>query len=105
MTMKANLTAERYESGMTFEQFVQRAEEPYAQIYRGVYQEVEIPQADLSRFAELVKRHGGQVRVLALTEDWCGDSQQNLPIVAKIAENTPGMNCASCKARSLKTKI
>lgn len=31
----------------------------------------------------------GEVRLLALTEDWCGDCVANLPVVARLVESLP----------------
>ena len=40
---------------------------------------------------EAVSRYGGEICVVAMTEDWCGDSLFNLPLIARIASEVPGM--------------
>ncbi|UFT98190.1 thioredoxin family protein [Radiobacillus kanasensis] len=49
-----------------------------------VYDEFEIP-ADASFFEELKQR---QLKVIVLTEDWCGDAMMNVPILLRIAEKS-----------------
>ncbi|MCG8466636.1 MAG: thioredoxin family protein [Gemmatimonadetes bacterium] len=41
--------------------------------------------------AERARAIPGSWKLLALTEDWCGDAVNTLPVVARLAERTPGL--------------
>lgn len=78
---------EVYHSGCTYQDYHDRI---YAE--GGIMEEMlsaserflEHQQLDLTAFAAL----SGPVRVLVLSEDWCGDCTDNLPILNRIGEET-----------------
>ena len=53
-----------------------------AELWHGVYERVRLP-ADIVEEARAIP---GTWRLVALTEDWCGDAVNTLPVVARFAE-------------------
>jgi len=39
----------------------------------------------------LIEKHGNKMNWVIITEAWCGDAAQNLPFIAKLAEQTPNV--------------
>jgi hypothetical protein len=75
------MNSERYEAAPDFPAYLETVE-ANAALWRGVYDRVRLP-------AELVERArsiGGTWRLAALSEDWCGDAVNTLPVVARLAE-------------------
>jgi len=56
-----------------------------ADLWAAIWRRVEVPEEYVRRVADL----GGAWHLLALSEDWCGDAVNTLPIVAKLAELAP----------------
>ncbi len=80
------ITRARYECGETFADFMARPK-PDAQLWMGILKRVTIPPEMSARVEAL----GGRWRLLALSEDWCGDSINILPIVARLADSVTNM--------------
>jgi hypothetical protein len=74
---------ERLDGALTPEQYIESMKEN-----RAVFEEnlaaVRLTDEERAFFAELPEKFG----VLVLTEDWCGDSAANLPIVVALARET-----------------
>ena len=69
-----------YQAGQTFDEFVTTAGE-HAALLRAVARRTVIP----SDIAAGIRAIGGQWHLLVLTEDWCGDSTNSLPVIARLA--------------------
>lgn len=81
------VTAERFEQGMTYDEFKQamtRNRERLEQNERVL----ELSPEDLAAFSGLAR----PLNVLAIAEDWCGDVIDNLPILARIAQESGKLN-------------
>lgn len=73
-----------WDSGQTFDTFV-AASGTHRALWEGIY-----------RIARLPDWAGGAVlpgvrRLLVIAEDWCGDAVNTVPILAKLADATPGL--------------
>lgn len=77
---------DRFESGLAFPDYLETVQE-HEELWRGVWDRARIP-ADLLENARAVP---GKWRLLALSEDWCGDAVNILPIVARLAEALPAI--------------
>ena len=77
------VTRERLEQGMTYEQFVAAMTKNQERLHESE-QATTIDQADLEFFRGLPE----PLDVLVLAEDWCGDVIANLPVLAKLAEES-----------------
>ncbi len=58
----------------------------HCSLWEGVYRLAVVPQWAL----EAVPADAG-IRLLVLVEDWCGDASNTVPIVAKLADQAPGL--------------
>jgi thiol-disulfide isomerase/thioredoxin len=74
---------------LSFEEYVDKAEMNVPTI-RANYEDTEVSEEDHKYFSSLSSRLGnGAIKVLAISEPWCGDCVENLPIVAKLASLYP----------------
>ena len=75
---------ERFASGAEFPEYlagVRKNEE----LWRGVYERVRVPEDLLAEALEIP----GRWKILVLSEDWCGDAVNLVPVVARLAELHP----------------
>jgi hypothetical protein len=78
------VTAERFASGMTWEQYlghIKRNRERFE--YN--HSETTLTDEDVEAFRSLASASDGPAKVLALGEDWCPDVFRGLPVMARIA--------------------
>jgi len=71
----------RFEGASTFEEYLETVEKN-RDLWHGVHDRVRLPE-------ELVKRArglSGRWRLVALSEDWCGDAVNTLPVIARLAK-------------------
>jgi hypothetical protein len=80
----------RFRNGFTWSEYVSQMKVNRERVTQ-LFDEVAITPEERQTFSEAVARHGGRLYVIALTEDWCGDATVNLPLVARLAEEIPGM--------------
>src|SRR5699024_6945956 len=70
-----------FEKAMTVETYIANMETNQREV-ESIYRQFEI-QDDENFFKKLSDE---QLRVIVLTEDWCGDAMVNVPVLLKIAE-------------------
>jgi hypothetical protein len=70
----------RYERALTFERYLEGVEKN-RELWRAVHERAELP----AELVEAARAAGGGWRLLALSEDWCGDAVNTLPVVARLA--------------------
>lgn len=80
-----NLTDD-FQRATPFHAYLNEVIENHA-LWNGLYDRARVPH-DL---VEAAVQAGGPFRLLALSEDWCGDAVNALPFVARWAEAVPGM--------------
>ena len=73
--------AARYEAAPRFPEYVSSVEKN-PELWQGVYRTVVVS----AEAAERLRNVPGQWRLLALSEDWCGDCVSTLPVIARLAE-------------------
>ena len=81
------VTREQFESGMTYAAYkaqMTRNREPFEQNEK----DLQLSAQDEQAFKDLPQ----PLNVMALAEDWCGDVIANLPIVARIAQESGKLN-------------
>lgn len=81
------ITAERYHAGQSFTDFL-AAVVKNAELWRAVAARARVPD-DLVRHVAAL---GGRWHLLVLSEDWCGDAVNTVPVVAKLAESAPNVD-------------
>jgi hypothetical protein len=80
----------RWQLGCSLDEFVAGMKTNQADMRRRL-REAELPESDRSYFTRF-QSFQSPIHVLVMTEDWCGDSLMNLPILARIVEAAPGMD-------------
>lgn len=80
--MRFTVGADRYEAAARFPAYLQTVEKN-ADLWRAMYRTASVAPGAVDR----LKNVSGHWRLLALSEDWCGDAVSTLPIVAKLAED------------------
>jgi hypothetical protein len=81
------ITRARYCEGETFAEFMARETINHA-LWVGITLHVSIPLEMSARVEAL----GGHWHLLVLSEDWCGDAVNIVPIMAKLAESVSNMD-------------
>jgi hypothetical protein len=59
----------------------------HRKLWEAVWQRATVPEWARAQAARL----GGEWRLLVISEDWCGDASNTVPVLAKLAEEVPGM--------------
>ncbi len=75
-----------WNAAMTFEQFVAQARPEHRALWEGIYRHAKSPEWA----AELVD--GRKLHLLAITEDWCMDTSNTIPFLARVTESVPGVD-------------
>ncbi len=76
----------RFKSALPFPDYLETVRKNES-LWRGVYQRARVPDAVVAEARALP----GTWHLLALSEDWCGDAVNILPVVARFAEALPNV--------------
>ncbi|TDM12114.1 thioredoxin family protein [Macrococcus lamae] len=71
-----------FENGLTVEAYINQMK-VNKEAMQSIYDRFELPED--KRLSDISDKH---MKVIAITEDWCGDAMMNIPILLKIAEKT-----------------
>lgn len=80
------VTNERFAQGMTLQQYLDQMgtnKEKFVQFLN----EIKVKREDRAALDRL----GKTLKVLVITEDWCGDALYNVPVLAKLVEGNPNI--------------
>jgi hypothetical protein len=80
------VTRERFEQGMTFQQYLDQMG-TNKDTFVKFLSEIQIRPEDRAALDRL----GRKVKVLVITEDWCGDALYNVPVLARLVEGNPNV--------------
>jgi len=80
------VTRERFEQGMTFQQYLDQMG-TNKETFTKFLSEIKIRPEDKDALAKL----GKKLKVMVITEDWCGDALYNVPVLAKLVEGSPNI--------------
>jgi hypothetical protein len=72
------------ELGLNWDEYLKRCKENIARM-KSIYRTVSIPERILESF-----RQKGPMTIVCISEDWCPDCAQNVPLLVKLAEILPG---------------
>ncbi|MGI9629266.1 MAG: thioredoxin family protein [Longimicrobiales bacterium] len=78
---------QRFESGLTFPAYLETVEKN-ADLWKGVYERATVPE-ELETAAREIP---GSWHLLVLSEDWCGDAANILPVLARLTEAVPNLD-------------
>ncbi|HEY1951589.1 MAG TPA: thioredoxin family protein [Gemmatimonadaceae bacterium] len=81
------ITKARYCDGETFADFMARPVKNH-ELWVGIYKHVVVP-IEISARVEAL---GGRWHLLVLSEDWCGDAVNIVPVIAKLTESVSNMD-------------
>ncbi len=79
--MNSTVNRERFEAALTFEQYLETVVKN-RELWHGVHERVRLPD-DLVEEARALPDGW---HLLALSEDWCGDAVNTLPVLARLAD-------------------
>jgi hypothetical protein len=72
-----------FEKGIEAAQYIENLRY-YKSVVRSLVTEAEAEADHISRLADAVKERAKPIRATAMTEDWCGDSACNIPILTSL---------------------
>lgn len=76
-----------WDEGVSFSAFLPTAE-TNADLWRGVWDRVRLPDDLVARAAAVP----GRWHLLVISEDWCGDAVNTVPVLARLADAVPGLD-------------
>lgn len=86
---EAELDYEEYwREGLTWEEYLAREVEEHRDLWEGVYRKHETPEWAVRRAEGL----DGEWNLLVISEDWCGDASNTVPVLARLAEAAANVN-------------
>ena len=74
-----------WEQGISWERYLGEDIQRHRALWEGVYRRSVVPSWALDAALEL----GRELKLLVLTEDWCGDAANTVPVIARFAELAP----------------
>ncbi len=75
-----------WDEALTFDAFVTACKAEHCGLWEGVYKLARVPE-----WAVTAVPPGTQRKLLVIAEDWCGDASNTVPIIARLASQTPGL--------------
>ena len=78
------VTKERFAQGMTVQQYLDQMGQN-KDTFMKFLSEIKIKPEDKAALAKLGKR----LKIMVITEDWCGDALYNVPVLFKLVEGSP----------------
>jgi hypothetical protein len=75
-----------WDKAFTFEAFVAACKAEHCGLWQGIYNLARIPAWALSAVPADANR-----KLLVIAEDWCGDASNTVPIIAKLVDQSPGL--------------
>jgi Thioredoxin len=74
-----------WERAFTWDAYLNHEVHKLEDLWRGVYARSVVPEWAMERAGEV----GGEWKLLVITEDWCGDASNTVPVMARVAEVLP----------------
>ncbi|HEX6041770.1 thioredoxin family protein [Longimicrobium sp.] len=75
-----------WDSAYTWEDYLNGEVKKLEELWRGVYARAVVPEWALERGGTI-----GDWKMLVITEDWCGDASNTVPVMARLAEVLPSI--------------
>jgi hypothetical protein len=79
--------AHLWDRALTFAQAVEASAPQHKGLWQSMYRTARVSEALVAEAAAL----GGRFRLLVISEDWCGDAVNTVPVLARWAEMTPNV--------------
>lgn len=74
--------------GIAWDRYLELEVREHRELWHGVWQRARSPRDQLDRLARI----GGSWRLLVLSEDWCGDASNLVPVLARFADDAPELD-------------
>lgn len=78
---------QQWDSAYAWEDYLGSEVKEHRGLWEGVWQRSKVPGWAL----EEASRLAGEWRLLVISEDWCGDASNTVPVLARLAQAVPGM--------------
>jgi thioredoxin family protein len=75
-----------WDAGHTWEEYLGREVREHRGLWEAVWERARLP----AWVREEAARIGGEWRLLVISEDWCGDASNTVPVIARLAAELPG---------------
>jgi hypothetical protein len=85
--MPFSLSIDRYADAMEFHAYIAVAKKN-VELWNGLYRTLPLPQ----RFVDRARAVPGRWHLLVLSEDWCGDAVNTVPLIARLVEDVPSLD-------------
>ena len=85
--MPFSLTGDRYRGAADYQTYVAGARKN-VELWNGLYRTLPVSQ----RFIDRARAVPGRWHVLVLSEDWCGDAVNTVPLIARLVEQLPSLD-------------
>lgn len=82
-----------WDGAFSWDDYLGREVVKHAELWKAVYRRAVVPEWAREEAARLP----GEWRVLVISEDWCGDASNTVPVIARLAEAAPGMEMRVAK--------
>jgi len=79
--------------GIPWERYLNEEVHEHVELWQGVWERTRSPAEQLDRLAGI----GGRWRLLVLSEDWCGDASNTVPVLARVAADAPQLELRVAK--------
>lgn len=76
-----------WDNAFSWEDYLNREVQKNEEMWRGVYARSVVPEWVMERGAQV----GGDWKLLVISEDWCGDAFNTVPVMARLAEVLPNI--------------
>ena len=76
-----------WDAAFRWEDYLEREVKDRPELWKKLWERSAVTEAELARAARL----GGPWRLLVISEDWCGDAVNTVPVLARLAEAAPGL--------------
>ncbi len=75
-----------WDRALTFRAFVDACKPEHCGLWQGIYKLAHVPDWALAAVPA-----GAERKLLVIAEDWCGDASNTVPVIAKLADMTAGL--------------
>ncbi len=75
-----------WSAALTYDQFVHASDLKHRGLWEGLHRLARIPD-----WARAAAPADGAIKLLVLAEDWCGDASNTVPVLARLADETLGI--------------
>jgi hypothetical protein len=76
-----------WDRAFTWDDYLEREVRQHVGLWQGVWARSAVPAWALDEAAAI----GGTWKLLVISEDWCGDASNTVPVLARLAEAAPGV--------------